>query len=167
MDKRLGYRNDRGRIIKYPDNYADGAPFSRVTNPAPTMYWLNHNYFVVMAINAAGISEEGLAMFNDFADQAEQARLEKLGLTSAAKAANLLQKVSELPVTKSKAGVSTPVEVVTPEPEVEPAPAEQKDTSLPDDATALRILGTADAGLDATGKPVKKTPSKRTKKVLE
>lgn len=138
MDKKLGYRNDRGRILKYPDHYADGKTFSRTTNPAPTMYWINHNYFIVMAINASAISEEGLTMFAGLAEEAEQERQARI---------NANAKPTAAPV------------VVETQPDETPS---KKDQGLPDDATALRILGSADAGLDSEGKPVKKTTAART-----
>lgn len=57
IDPRIGYR-ENGKIIYMPTRYATGEVYNSKSNPAPTMFYLNTNYFVVLRIGMRRIGNE-------------------------------------------------------------------------------------------------------------
>lgn len=63
-DSRIGRRAPSGRITSHPSRYVTGEVFNKLSNSAPTIYWLNTEYFVLLPIGMGSLKPEIVAEFN-------------------------------------------------------------------------------------------------------
>lgn len=59
-DGRIGMRDASGKIVIYPTHFATGGVWNRKNYPTPTTTWFgeNRDYFYVLPINVARITED-------------------------------------------------------------------------------------------------------------
>lgn len=60
-DTRFGRRASSGRIVSMPERYVTGEAYNRGVNPAPTMLWLNDEYFVLLPIAMGSVKPDVMA----------------------------------------------------------------------------------------------------------
>lgn len=57
-DARIGYRNKEGYITKKPTAWVTGALLDPKRYPTPTQLWFNDNYYVILPMGVARITDE-------------------------------------------------------------------------------------------------------------